>query len=86
MMLNARRLATLGAITAAAIVPVVAAPAAGATPHPSDLTRLELCHPKWVLGPPRLNLETDDPFDTIPQTVGDGRETVDYDDMTYNGC
>jgi hypothetical protein len=91
-MLTKNRAATLAVMIAAAIVPSLGAHAAEARPAPAPL---ELCKPKWVL-PPHVSGQTQTMPSTSDLDVENGtasgeadqfdRETVEWDDPTYDGC
>ena len=92
-MLTRKRTATFAVIIAAAIVPSLGAQAADARPVPPGA--LELCHPKWVLGPNATthtqSMPSAEDLDVENGTASGepdllDPETVAYDDLTYDGC
>ena len=92
-MLTKKRTATFAVMIAAAIVPSLGVHAAEARPAPVGV---ELCHPKLVLGPYASEHTQTTPsiadFDVEnatasgePDDVFDP-ETVQWDDLSYDGC
>jgi hypothetical protein len=87
-----KRLVTLAVTAAVAIVPAVAVQSAEARIAP-----LDPCHLKWVLPPDTSMLVDDDgpsirDFD-VQNQFGSGEnqdpwatETVEHDDLSYDGC
>jgi hypothetical protein len=67
-MFSIKRIATLAAITAAAIIPAVGAQAANARPSPPERTDAVIhpCVAKWILAPPHADDgEEGSTFDTV---------------------
>jgi hypothetical protein len=94
-MLTKKRTATFAVMIAAAIVPSLSAQAAEAHPGPADLVGVELCHPKWVLGPNATShtqsMPSVEDLDVENGTASGEAdpldpETVQYDDLSYDGC
>jgi hypothetical protein len=98
-MLTQKRFVTLAVTAAAALVPALGAQAAQASiPRDARIAPAELCHPKWVLPPTTDSVfdhgQSDRPsvndLDVENQTSDGsdplGPETVEYDDLTYDGC
>jgi hypothetical protein len=90
-MVTRKRTATFAVIVAATIVPSLGAQAAIARP---SIEPLELCHPKWVVGPHAAQTQSMPSIDDLDVEHGTASgepdplayETVDYDDLTYDGC
>ena len=92
-MLIRKRTATFAVMIAAAIVPSLGAQAADARPAPVGV---ELCQPKWVVGPYTSAQTTQSMPSTgdldVENATPDGDrdlwepETVQWDDLSYDGC
>jgi hypothetical protein len=90
IMFTRQRAATFAVMVAAAIVPALGAHAAEARPTPVPL---ELCDVKWVLPPhaQTQSMPSLDDFDVENGTASGerdpfGPDTVEWDDLTYDGC
>jgi hypothetical protein len=91
-MLTKQRTAILAVMVAAAIVPSLGAQAAQARPAPVGV---ELCQPKWILGP-HATAQTQSMPSVNDLDVENGTasgepdpfapETVEHDDLSYDGC
>jgi hypothetical protein len=97
-MLIHKRFVTLAVTAAVAIVPAVAVQSAEARVD-TRIRPAELCHPKWVLPPQTTTFQdvdsdmpsTDDLDVQNPHASGEDQdwwatETVEHDDLTYDGC
>jgi hypothetical protein len=91
-MLTKKRTATFAVMIAAAIVPSLGAQAAEARPAPVGV---DLCHPKLVLGPYAASQTQSMPSVQdldVENATASGEpdpldpETVQYDDLSYDGC
>jgi hypothetical protein len=98
-MLIHQRVAVLAVTAAAAFVPMFCTPAAQASvPRDPRIVPAELCHPKWmvpahtdsIFDQGQSDAPSVDDFDVENQYASgesdDGRDTVEADDLTYDGC
>ena len=83
-MLNHKRIATLAAVTAIAIVPSLGIQSAGATIAP-----VKPCELKWILAPPtsfQTDLENQHTTTQTGSGTYGGYPTVEFDDPRYPDC